>query len=135
MSEDRLAAVQRCVSGSLEGRMTFPEVVGELQAVGVERYHADYCRHENIFYFPAGDSHVVAYVLTEQPIADHFSAEAIEAAIHSIQRGEISYIEFLGRTKQAGCVGYSVHIVGRKAIYFGRRGEVHIEPFPAPKRP
>jgi hypothetical protein len=29
----------------------------------------------------------------------------------------------------AGCVGYFVQIAGRRAIYFGRNGEFHVEQF------
>jgi len=30
----------------------------------------------------------------------------------------------------AGCVGYFVQIMGRCVIYFGRKGESHVEHFP-----
>ena len=30
----------------------------------------------------------------------------------------------------AGCIGYMVWIAGRHVSYFGRQGEVYIEPFP-----
>jgi len=31
----------------------------------------------------------------------------------------------------AGCVGYFVQIAGRRALYFGRNGESHVELFPS----
>jgi hypothetical protein len=34
------------------------------------------------------------------------------------------------QTIAAGCVGYFVQITGRQVIYFGRKGEMHIERFP-----
>ena len=33
----------------------------------------------------------------------------------------------------AGCVGYIVSIVGRRAVYFGRSAETHVELFPSGK--
>jgi hypothetical protein len=41
--------------------------------------------------------------------------------------------DFVRKTIAAGCVGCFVHIAGRHAVYFGRQGESHIEPFPAQK--
>jgi uncharacterized protein YbcV (DUF1398 family) len=110
--------------------MIFPEVVARLSAAGVERYHADYVRQETTYYTPDGRSHVVPAGHSPEPIADGFSAAGVEAAIDASQRGEINYPEFLRRTFAAGCVGYFVQIAGRRALYFGRLGEVHVEPFP-----
>jgi hypothetical protein len=31
----------------------------------------------------------------------------------------------------AGTASYSVYLNGRKAIYFGRNGDFHVEPFPS----
>jgi uncharacterized protein YbcV (DUF1398 family) len=66
-------------------------------------------------------------------IGAEFSPERVEAAIRASQRGEINYPQFLGQTMAFGCVGYFVQIAGRRALYFGRNGEVHLEPFPASK--
>ncbi len=30
----------------------------------------------------------------------------------------------------AGCAGYFVSLIGRRAVYFGRTAETHVEPFP-----
>ena len=45
--------------GALSGELTFPEIVGRLAAIGLERYHADYSRQEITYYLPNGDSLVV----------------------------------------------------------------------------
>ena len=37
----------------------------------------------------------------------------------------------LRRVMAAGTTSYSVYLNGRKAIYFGRNGDFHVEPFPA----
>jgi uncharacterized protein YbcV (DUF1398 family) len=133
MDSDRIAVLEECVARSFEGTITFPEVVGKLQAIGIERYHADYARHENTYYTSGGDAHVLPMRHPPQPIAAAFSPQAIQAAIRLIRRGKIGYTEFLRQTMAAGCVGYFVQIAGCRVLYFGRNGEVHAEPFAAPQ--
>lgn len=130
MNAERGEAVRECARGSLAGELTFPEVVGRLAAVGVERYHADYSRREITYYWPDGESVVVPSSHAAHPTAEEFSASAVEAAVRQSQRGEHTYLEFIEKTMTAGCVGYFVQIAGRRAIYFGRRGESHVELFP-----
>jgi uncharacterized protein YbcV (DUF1398 family) len=131
MNDQQIAVMRQCTERSLQGAISFPEVVGKLKEIGVERYHADYCRQEKTYYMPDGQSLVVQMPHPPQPIADTFSSQAVEAAIRQIQRGEIAYTEFLRQTMAAGCVGYFVQIAGRKALYFGRNGEIYLEAFPA----
>lgn len=131
MKAEQTAVMQDCARGSLQGTLTFPEVVRKLAAIGVERYHADYSRQEVTYYLPVGESFVAALPHATQATGTTFSASAVEAAIREIQRGEIQYGEFVRKTMAAGCVGYFVHIAGRRALYFGRGGETHIELFPA----
>lgn len=132
MDAGHTAVMREGVALSLQARITFPEVVRRLIGIGVERYHADYGRLEKTFYMPDGQSLVVPMEHPALPVADAFSAAGVEGAIRAIQRGEIDYPRFLTRTAEAGCVGYFVLLAGQQAQYFGRRGEVHIEPFPAP---
>ena len=56
MNTEKIRVMQECARGSLAGELTFPEVVGRLVAVGVERYHADYQSAGNRG--RDGDSHV-----------------------------------------------------------------------------
>jgi len=134
MDQQKIAVIEDCTERSLAGTIAFPEVVRKLQEIGVERYHADYSRREKTYYLPDGDSHAVPMLFPRQAIPEAFSAEQVEAAIRASQSGQIDYIEFLRRTMAAGCVGYFVQITGRRALYFGRNGDVHLEPFPtAPK--
>jgi uncharacterized protein YbcV (DUF1398 family) len=115
-----------------EERITFPQVVAALIAVGVERYHADLTSGERVFYMPDGASERVAAHKAPQA-AQSFLAAEVEGAIHAIQRGEIQYREFCARIAQAGCAGYHVFIAGRRAVYYGRDGGLHIEYFPGAK--
>lgn len=131
MNETNATVLRECATLSHQGKITFPEVVARLVGIGTERYRTDLCRGEHTYYFPDGASHVEAIGEPPAPIADAYSAAGVEAAVRAAQRGEIRYAEFLLRIRAAGCVDYVVHIVGRRVCYYGRRGEVHLEPFPS----
>lgn len=118
------------VRASDEERITFPEVVAALKAAGVERYHADLTRGERTFHTCQGDSETVAAHKPEAAPAAQFAGRDIEAAIRAIQAGAIRYREFCTRILRAGCVGYHVFIDGRRALYYGRHGDIHVEWFP-----
>ena len=44
--------IKETINLTLEGKMTFPLVVGTLIGEGVESYHVDYVRSENTYYLP-----------------------------------------------------------------------------------
>ncbi len=122
-----------CTNGSDAERLSFPQVVGKLMAAGVERYRADLLRHEKIYYMPDGSSHVVETIRHAEQPAMAFSAAGVDAAVRAIQAGQIAYTEFCRRIMAASCVDYIVSLSGRRAVYFGRDGESHVEAFPQAK--
>lgn len=130
MNAEQATTVEQCVQGALSGELTFPEIVGRLIKAGVERYHADYSRQEITYYFPCGESLVVPAPHAAHETAAEFAPTAIEAAVRQSQRNEHTYSDFIRKTMNAGCVGYFVQITGRRAIYFGRNGDCHVENFP-----
>ncbi|MGA8042933.1 MAG: hypothetical protein WCA37_09035 [Terracidiphilus sp.] len=132
MHQEAIAVMHECARLSDQGKITFGEVVRKLTQAGVERYHTDLCCDEHVYYMPNGETHVESMDWVRQPIAMEFSDEGVAAAVKAIQRGEIVYMEFLRRIMAAGCVGYFVLLAGRQAQYFGRKGETHVEKFPAP---
>jgi uncharacterized protein YbcV (DUF1398 family) len=115
------------------GRFTFPQVVGALSDIGVESYFADLARAVDTFYLPTGETHTEKMTLPPTKIPEDFSQPGIVAAIRAVQADQIRYPEFLRRAMAAGIAAYWVFIAGRKVIYFGRKGEIHIEGFPSPK--
>lgn len=128
--------IKDCLNLALQGRLTFPETVQRLKAIGIERYSADLTRLEKMHYDSAGNSHNEPIALSSVPqIGQEFCEAGIKDALTQIQQKEIDYAEFLRRIMRAGTVGYTVYIEGAKAIYFGRKGEFWIEPFPAAARP
>ncbi len=130
MNTEQIRVTQECARGSLSGDLNFPEIVGKLAQIGVERYHADYSRQEITYYLANGESQVVATPHPSHSMATEFSSVAVEAAVRQSQRNEHTYLDFIRKTMVAGCVGYFVQITGRRAIYFGRMGESHVEHFP-----
>ncbi len=130
---DLKAVLQDCTNGSDEERLSFPQVVGQLKAAGVERYRADLLRHEKTYYMPDGSSNVLRNAAIDGTPAMAFSAAGVDSAVRDIQAGKIAYREFCRRVMVAGCVDYIVSLHGRRAVYFGRSGESHVEMFPGTK--
>ena len=56
MNTQQTQVLQECAQGAWTGKFTFPEIIGKLAEIGVERYHADYSRQEITYYLPDGDS-------------------------------------------------------------------------------
>jgi uncharacterized protein YbcV (DUF1398 family) len=69
-------------------------------------------------------------VLPVTPIDEEFSREDVVSAIRGAQADTIRSPEFMKRSAAAGVIAYWAFLAGRKVIYFGRRGEFHIEEFP-----
>jgi uncharacterized protein YbcV (DUF1398 family) len=131
MKPENIEVAEECAEGSLKGVLTFPEVLKKLSEAGVERYHADYSRQEITYYWADGTSHVVSSPHAQHNTAVNFSAMAVADAVKQSQSGEHTYVDFVRKTMEAGCVGYFVQITGGQVIYFGRNGDSHTEHFPA----
>lgn len=130
MNTATINTMHECSVGSIENNMPFPDVVQRLAGAGVEFYHADLVRREKTYYLPDGETHVEAMAFAPGPIAECFSAEAVKNAVKSIQRGELTYIQFLHRIMDAGTTHYYVFLSGKRAVYSGRQGENYVEYFP-----
>jgi uncharacterized protein YbcV (DUF1398 family) len=121
--------MHEALHGSSEGRLTFPQVIGMLTGVGVESYCVDFISSVDTFYMPNGKTHVEPVPLNPTSVAEEFSAAGVVAAIRAAQADTIRYPEFVDCVKRAGVAGYRVFLGGRKVIYFGRKGDLHIEEF------
>lgn len=124
------SSIENCTRASDDGSASFPEIVARLASVGVERYHADLTRAEKIYYLPSGESHAVPDAALRVAPEAAFAAAGVDAAVRASQARQIDYREFCRRIAAAGCVGYLVSLAGRRAVYYGRTGETHVEPFP-----
>jgi len=115
------------------GKLIFPEVVRRLLQVGVESYFVDLAIGNETFYMSDGKTHVKSMTLPLLPVAEEFSASEVIAAIRGAQADTIRYPEFVKRSAAAGVIAYWAFLIGKKVIYFGRKGESHVEEFPRVK--
>ena len=118
---------------SQAGKLTFPEVVRRLLETGVESSFCDLAVGAETFYVRDGKTHVEKMTLPLQPIAEEFSSAGLVAAIRGAQTDTIRYPEFVKQSTAAGVIAYWAFLTGKKVIYFGRRGERHVENFPIGK--
>ena len=116
-----------------QGKMTFPQVVQGLLEIGVESYLVDFAAKQKTPYLADGTTHTVAMILDPGPIASEFDNAGLVSAIRGAQADTVRYPEFVNRSTAAGVIGYWAFLTGKRVIYFGRKGEQHIEEFPKPK--
>jgi uncharacterized protein YbcV (DUF1398 family) len=116
-----------------EGKMTFPQVVQQFLALGVESYFVDFAAARKTCYFADGATHTEPMILQPGPIAAEWSGSGLVAAIRGAQADTIRYPEFVRRATAAGVIAYWAFLTGRRVVYFGRQGEQHVEEFPKPK--
>ena len=121
-----------CLAAADTGDMTFPEIVGALADAGFESYTIDFRRGTATYFLPDGDSLELPAHRPDQPVAAAFDVDEITAAIRDAQQlvPGYTYPGFCNRIAAAGCAGYSVSIIGRRALYVGRTAETHTEHFP-----
>jgi uncharacterized protein YbcV (DUF1398 family) len=115
-----------------QGKLTFPQCVQGLLEAGVESYLVDFATKQKIHYLTDGTTFTVSMILEPGPIAPEFNGADLVAAIRGAQADTVRYPEFVRRSTAAGVIGYWAFLSGKKVIYFGRKGEQHIEEFPKP---
>jgi uncharacterized protein YbcV (DUF1398 family) len=69
-------------------------------------------------------------ILELRPVAPDFSAADLISAIRGAQADTVRYPEFVARATAAGTIGYWAFLTGERVVYFGRKGEQHVEEFP-----
>lgn len=126
--------IHECTQLAFENKMSFPETVKRLLAIGVERYYADLLLLQKTYYGANGATHLERLPLQDAPkIGESFEVEKVKDAIGAIQKQQIDYAQFLRRIMAAGTVCYAVFLDGKRAIYTGRKGDFHVEHFPGSK--
>lgn len=125
------SVIAECTQGSDNNTLTFPDVLGKLAAAGVESYLCDLRRATKTYYLPSGESGDVKSHAVATPISPAFDGTRVESAVRQSQRNEHTYAEFCEKVAAAGCAGYIVTLLGRRAVYFGRDGQTFTELFPA----
>jgi uncharacterized protein YbcV (DUF1398 family) len=125
--------IHELATATEQGKMTFPQVVKGLLEVGVESYFVDFAARQKTHYLGDGTTETILMILEPGPIAAEFDSAALVAAIRGAQADTVRYPEFVQRSTAAGVIGYWAFLTGKRVIYFGRKGEQHIEEFPKPQ--
>jgi uncharacterized protein YbcV (DUF1398 family) len=129
------AVAHQCLEGAESGRMNFPQIVAALAGAGFESYSVDFRRGLVAYYTPRGETVEFEGAKPALPVAEDFDTVAVKKAIQEAQAlaPGYTYNGFIGKVARAGCAGYMVSFPGRRALYFGRSAETHVEHFPNPK--
>jgi uncharacterized protein YbcV (DUF1398 family) len=125
--------IHEVMEASQAGKLIFPEVVRRLMEAGVESYFCDLAAMQETFYMRDGAPYVEKMTLAVAAIAEEYSSTGLIAAIRGAQTDTVRYPEFAKRSAEAGVIGYWAFLTGKKVIYFGRKGEFHVEEFPRPQ--
>jgi uncharacterized protein YbcV (DUF1398 family) len=133
MNAQQQTLAQNCLDAAENNTKAFSEIVGVLIGGGFESYTVDYRRATTTYYLPTGESVELAAHRIDQAVGEVFDTTALAGAIREAQilAAGYTYKGFSAKAKVAGCVGYMVSFMGRRAVYFGRTGETHVELFPS----
>jgi uncharacterized protein YbcV (DUF1398 family) len=123
---------QNCLSGAYDNTMSFPESVRTLIDAGFEGYLVDYRRNTRTFYLPDGSCVVLDNPRKEGAVSPKFDKAGVETCIKWAQANprDYNYVDFNKKVMGCGCAGYLVSFLGRRVVYYGRTGELHVEHFP-----
>lgn len=123
--------IAEAARATLDGSISFPEVVGRLIETGVEYYQVDYVALQKRFYSATGEVVTTPIPYEGLPgVAAEFDAAGLRAAILDSQRHGQHYREFTRRAMEAGVQGYIAFLRGKRVTYWGRGGDQHTEWFP-----
>jgi uncharacterized protein YbcV (DUF1398 family) len=131
--DSRLSEIaESCLHGAESDSMAFPAIVEKLIQAGFESYEIDFRRATATFYLPDGESAVLPTHRHRTPVAPALNVAAVQAAIREAQQAApgYTYLGFCEKVMVGGCCGYVVSFSGRRAVYFGRTAETHVEHFP-----
>lgn len=123
--------ILKAAKGTFTGAISFPDVVGQLLAAGVEYYHVDFIGMRKTFYSADGGMVLTAIPFEGlPPVAAEFDRTALRADILDSQQKNQPYREFTRRAMAAGVQGYFAFLRGKRVTYWGRGGDQHTEWFP-----
>jgi len=132
MDDHKTSVARTCLAGAEDNTMTFPQIVGTLMQEGFEGYFVDFRRSTATYYLLNGDTRQLPMHKIDDG-SPNFDTATIQAAIKEAQQlvPGYSYKGFCKKVVAAGCAGYLVSFSGRRALYYGRTAETHVEHFPS----
>lgn len=132
MDPQKIAIAKECLEGAETDRMTFPQSVAKLAEAGFDGYLVDLRRAARTYYLSNNEALDLPTHRTEVEVPAVFDTGKIRSAIREAQTlaPGYAYRNFCAKVAAAGCAGYMVSFPGRRVLYFGRTGEIHVEHFP-----
>jgi uncharacterized protein YbcV (DUF1398 family) len=127
---------------SAEG-LPFPQTVSALMALGVTRYHIDYVASTATAYVPNAETGALDIDIADIPshfkpqhVSAKWTEEGVVGAIGRVQKGQVTYAQFATQCIESGVTNYFACLEGKRVVYFGALGDVHVEWFPgaAPRK-
>jgi uncharacterized protein YbcV (DUF1398 family) len=136
MTKDWKDIAHATLEGAENETMTFPETVGILMASGFDGYTVDFRRGTRTYYLPDGEALELETAPVVAPVSARFDTAVVKDAIREAQQMApgYTYKKFCAKVMGAGCAGYLVSLLGKRVVYYGRTGEIHIEHFPGTKQ-
>jgi uncharacterized protein YbcV (DUF1398 family) len=107
-----------------------------LMEAGFDGYAVDFRRSMRTYYLPNGEVLELQTSPMLQPVAQRFDTAVVKDAIREAQSllSGYTYKGFCAKVTGAGCAGYMVSFLGKRVVYYGRTGEIHVEYFPGAQR-
>lgn len=132
MDARKTAVARACLESAEDNTMTFPQIAGTLIEEGFEGYMVDFRRAAATYYGADGDSVELPMRRVDIPVAPALDAAALQSAIREAQQlaSSYTYEGFCRKAASSGVAGYLVSFSGRRALYFSRAAEIHVERFP-----
>ena len=120
--------------------LPFPQTITELLTLKVSRYHIDYVASTATAYIPNPKTGGVDFdVAGIPPVRVSVSAagrawneRGVVDAIRWAQSAapDYTYAAFEDKCVEAGVTDYMEYLEGKKVVYFGGKGDIHVEWFP-----
>ncbi|UYL10305.1 DUF1398 domain-containing protein [Bdellovibrio sp. SKB1291214] len=102
--------------------MNFSEFISTLEETLVDYCRVDLLEGKMIFVVEDGDIYSDNLDLKGK-IADQFDDGGIRQAILENHLDRLTFKDFVKTLMECGVVSYTIHLSGRKVIYFGKHGD------------
>jgi uncharacterized protein YbcV (DUF1398 family) len=115
---------------------TFPAVVAALSELGVNRYRVDFIA-QTVTSYVGTEADVYSFSAASNAGTVAWSEDKVKKAIKKAQdkakEGRSDYAEFEKEAIAGGVSDYTTYIDGKKVVYSGVLGNLHVEAFPGPQ--
>jgi uncharacterized protein YbcV (DUF1398 family) len=115
-------------------KLTFPEVVRRLLDAGVESYFCDLAIRQETFYMRDLKTPVQKMTPPTAFVAEEFLVSGAHCSDSWRSGRHHSLSRIFQALRRCRVIAYWAFLTGRKVMYFGRRGEIHVEEFGRPKQ-